>query len=82
MSELRWWTCGRCGVQYPVTETHDCVDVLQKRIADLELTIGKARMYLAGVSVAAKINPSHDRDFSIINLINNTDNILKEVKHE
>ena len=52
------------------------------RIAELELTISKARMYLAGVLLNAKISPSHDRDFSIINLINNTDDILGEVKHE
>lgn len=57
-------------------------DALNQRIAELELTITKARMYLAGVLVNAKINPSHDRDFSIINLINNADDILKEVKHE
>ena len=82
MSETRRWTCGRCQTTYPMTETHDCVDVLQKRIAGLELTIASARMYLAGVLVNAKISPSHDRDFSIINLINNVDDILKEVRHE
>ena len=49
---------------------------LSQRIAELELTITKTRMYLAGALVNARNYDCHDQHFSKINLIKNADAIL------